>query len=106
MSAVPMLANASPWAFQAHPEVWFLVLAIVGIVLWEVVRRVDIEIDAHRARIGKPSRRRLLDAIGDAASHLHEDMRASILHTLQLELEHLLDKRKFDLSEPSAAEVL
>jgi putative membrane protein len=34
MSVVPMLANASPWAFQAHPEVWFLVLAIVGLGWW------------------------------------------------------------------------
>ena len=34
MPAAPMLAAASPWAFQAHPEVWFLVLAIVGLGWW------------------------------------------------------------------------
>ena len=37
MPAAPMLAAASPWAFQAHPEVWFLVLAIVGLG-WSATR--------------------------------------------------------------------
>lgn len=34
MNLPALFAEVSPWAFQAHPEVWFLVLAIIGMGWW------------------------------------------------------------------------
>ncbi|MEO2157230.1 MAG: hypothetical protein ABGY30_11505, partial [Acidimicrobiales bacterium] len=35
-AVLPLLGAIDPWGWQAHPEVWFLVLAILALGWWAV----------------------------------------------------------------------